>query len=539
MYHNNEETSLGGMFMSILTTMQFIVNIIIMIVLLGIVIMSLIWLFKDKGQDQHSVLRNFPVLGRIRYISEKIGPELRQYFFADDNEGKPFSRNDYKHIVLAGKYNSRMTSYGTQREYKDGFYIQNTMVPLQASELHVDNSDLISTFLYQIENERLFSRDEHRKRSQIDPFFLSDEHAVVLGPELKHPYKVKRLVGQSGMSYGALGRNAITALSKGLSKAGTWMNTGEGGLSDYHLKGDGDIIFQIGPGLFGVRDKEGHFNKDMFLQLADRENIRAFELKLAQGAKTRGGHMEGNKVTEEIAKIRNVKPHETINSPNRFDFIKNPEDLLKFVDQIKNLGQKPVGFKIVVSKVDEIEKLVKTMVQLDTYPSFITVDGGEGGTGATFQELEDSVGLPLLTALPIVSGMLEKYGVRDKIKIFASGKLITPDKIAIALGLGADLVNIARGMMISVGCIMSQQCHLNTCPVGVATTDPKKEKALIVDEKQYRVTNYVTSLHEGLFNIAAAVGVNSPTEITSEHIIYRELDGATQKIKDYKLKLIS
>ena len=277
----------------------------------------------------------------------------------------------------------------------------------------------------------------------------------------------------------------------------------------------------------------------MFLQLADRENIRAFELKLAQGAKTRGGHMEGNKVTEEIAKIRNVKPHETINSPNRFDFIKNPEDLLKFVDQIKNLGQKPVGFKIVVSKVDEIEKLVKTMVQLDTYPSFITVDGGEGGTGATFQELEDGVGLPLLTALPIVSGMLEKYGVRDKIKIFASGKLITPDKIAIALGLGADLVNIARGMMINVGCIMSQQCHLNTCPVGVATTDPKKEKALIVDEKQYRVTNYVTSLHEGLFNIAAAVGVNSPTEITSEHIIYRELDGATQKIKDYKLKLIS
>ena len=539
MYHNNEETSLGGMFMSILTTMQFIVNIIIMIVLLGIVIMSLIWLFKDKGQDQHSVLRNFPVLGRIRYISEKVGPELRQYFFADDNEGKPFSRNDYKHIVLAGKYNSRMTSYGTQTEYKDGFYIQNTMFPLQATELHVDNSDLISTFLYKIENERLFSRDEHRKRSEIDPFFLSDEHAVVLGAELKHPFKIKRLVGQSAMSYGALGKNAITALSKGLSKAGTWMNTGEGGLSDYHLKGDGDIIFQIGPGLFGVRDKEGRFNKDMFLQLADRKNIRAFELKLAQGAKTRGGHMEGNKVTEEIAKIRNVKPHETINSPNRFDFINNPEELLNFVQKIKDLGQKPAGFKIVVSKVEEIESLVKTMVELDIYPSFITVDGGEGGTGATFQELEDGVGLPLLTALPIVSGMLEKYGIRDKIKIFASGKLITPDKIAIALGLGADLVNVARGMMISVGCIMSQQCHLNTCPVGVATTDPKKEKALIVDEKQYRVTNYVTSLHEGLFNIAAAVGVTSPTEISADHIIYRELDGATQKIKDYKLKLIS
>lgn len=525
--------------MSILTTMQFIVNIIIMLILLSIIVLGLVWLLKDKGQNQHSVLRNFPVLGRIRYISEKIGPELRQYFFADDNEGKPFSRIDYKNIVLAGKYKSRMTSFGTQTEYKDGFYIQNTMFPLQATELHIDNSGMISTFLYQIDNERLFSRDEHREKSEVDPFYLSDEHAIILGPELKHPFKIKRMVGQSGMSYGALGKNAITALSQGLSRAGTWMNTGEGGLSNYHLKGDGDIIFQIGPGLFGVRDKEGHFSNDMFLKLAQRKNIRAFEMKLAQGAKTRGGHMEGNKVTEEIAKIRNVKPHQTINSPNRFDFIKNPVDLLKFVDQIKQLGQKPVGFKIVVSKVEEIEKLVKTMVELDTYPSFITVDGGEGGTGATFQELEDGVGLPLFTALPIVSGMLEKYGIRDKIKIFASGKLITPDKIAIALGLGADLVNIARGMMISVGCIMSQQCHLNTCPVGVATTDPKKEKALIVEEKQYRVTNYVTSLHEGLFNIAAAVGVNSPTEITSDHIIYREIGGATQKIKDYKLKLIS
>lgn len=254
------------------------------------------------------------------------------------------------------------------------------------------------------------------------------------------------------------------------------MNTGEGGLSDFHLKGGGDIIFQIGPGLFGVRDKAGNFSEDLFKELNQHKEIKAYELKLAQGAKTRGGHMEGNKVTEEIAKIRNVEPHKTINSPNRFDFINSPEELLKFVDKIRGISQKPVGFKIVVSKVDEVEKLVQTMVKLDIYPSFITIDGGEGGTGATFQELQDGVGLPLFTALPIVSGMLERYHVRDKMKIFASGKLITPDKIAIALGLGADLVNVARGMMISVGCIMSQQCHLNTCPVGVATTDPKKKK---------------------------------------------------------------
>ncbi|HAR5297819.1 TPA: hypothetical protein I1S51_000240 [Staphylococcus aureus] len=375
--------------MTFLTVMQFIVNIIVVGFLLTVIVIGLIWLIKDKRQSQHSVLRNYPLLARIRYISEKIGPELRQYLFSGDNEGKPFSRNDYKNIVLAGKYNSRMTSFGTTRDYQDGFYIQNTMFPIQRNEISVDNTTLISTFIYKIANERLFSREEYRAPTKIDPYYLSDEHAIKLGENLAHPFILKRIVGQSGMSYGALGKNAITALSKGLAKAGTWMNT------------------------------------------------------------------------------------------------------------------------------------------------------GEGGTGATFQELQDGVGLPLFTALPIVSGMLEKYGIRDKVKLAASGKLVTPDKIAIALGLGADFVNIARGMMISVGCIMSQQCHMNTCPVGVATTDAKKEKALIVGEKQYRVTNYVTSLHEGLFNIAAAVGVSSPTEITADHIIYRKVDGQLQTIHDYKLKLIS
>ena len=522
----------------ILTTMQFIVNVIIVSCLLFVVLLGLWLLFKDKHQKQHSVLRNFPLLGRIRYFSEKIGPEMRQYLYANDTEGKPFSRVDYKNIVIAGKYNSRMTSFGTLKHYEHGFYIQNAMFPLQSTELVIDNQHMISTFIYQVDNERLFKRDEHRKPADIKPFQLDDQHAVVIGNDLAHPFIVKRLVGQSGMSYGALGQRAITALSQGLARAGTWMNTGEGGLSDYHLSGGGDIIFQIGPGLFGVRDQEGNFSKDEFVKLVNQSAIKAFELKLAQGGKTSGGHMEGNKVTEEIAQIRNVKPFQTINSPNRFNFISNAAELITFVDELKQLGQKPVGFKIVVSHVDEIEILVKEMIRLDKYPSFITVDGGEGGTGATFQELQDGVGLPLFTALPIVSGMLERYGIRNKIKIFASGKLITPDKIAIALGLGADLVNIARGMMISVGCIMSQQCHLNTCPVGVATTDPKKEKALIVEEKTFRVTNYITSLHEGLYNIAAAVGVNNPTNITAQHIIHQQQNGTLQSIDTYKLKLL-
>ncbi|MDG0844231.1 FMN-binding glutamate synthase family protein [Staphylococcus equorum] len=524
--------------MAILTILQFIVNIIIVLILLSVLIIGGFLLFKDKHQKQHSVLRNYPLLARVRYFGEKIGPELRQYLFLADTKGKPFSRNDFTNIVLSGKYNSRMTSFGTQEDYEDGFYLQNTMFPLQTSELHIDQSPMISSFIYKIDNERLFNRDEHEVQAELNPYYISEENRITLGAELKHPFKPKRLVGQSGMSYGALGSNAITALSKGLAQAGTWMNTGEGGLSKHHLSGGVDLIFQIGPGLFGVRDKAGVFDINTFLELAHKDKIRAFEIKLAQGAKTRGGHMQGNKVTEEIATIRNVEPWKTINSPNRFDNIDSPEALLNWVTHLKQQGQKPVGFKIVVSKVSEVEKLVQTMVETNQYPSFITVDGGEGGTGATFQELQDGVGLPLFTALPIVTSLLEKHGIRDRVKIFASGKLITPDKIAIALGLGADLVNVARGMMISVGCIMSQQCHMNTCPVGVATTDPKLEKGLIIDEKKYRVTNFVTSLHEGLFNIAAAVGVESPTKISKDHLIIKNKDGGVQSIRDYKLKLI-
>lgn len=522
-----------------MTILQFIVNVIIVVCLISVLVLGAVLLFKDKRQKQHSVLRNYPLLARIRYFGEKIGPELRQYLFLADTKGKPFSRNDFTNIVLAGKYNSRMTSFGTQKDYEDGFYIQNTMFPLQSKELHIEQAPLISSFIYTIENERLFNRDEHRTKTEIDPFYLTDEDAIILGSELEHPFKLKRLVGQSGMSYGALGSHAITALSKGLGQAGTWMNTGEGGLSKHHLSGNADIIFQIGPGLFGVRDASGQFDINAFQELANKDTVKAFEIKLAQGAKTRGGHMQGNKVTQEIADIRNVEPWKTINSPNRFDSIDDPTDLLNWVTQLQKVGQKPVGFKIVISKVSEVEALAQTMIETNQFPNFITIDGGEGGTGATFQELQDGLGLPLFTALPILTGVLEKYGIRNRIKVFASGKLVTPDKIAIALGLGADLVNVARGMMISVGCIMSRQCHMNTCPVGVATTDPKREKGLIIDEKKYRVTNFVTSLHEGLFNIAAAVGVTSPTQISKEHIIIKKKDGNIQSIHDYKLKLLN
>lgn len=524
--------------MTFLSILQLIVNVLFFVIIIGLIIAAVSLYVIDKRQKHHSVLRNYPVLGRVRYFLEMIGPELRQYLLLNDNEGKPFSRKQYLDIVIPGKYKNRIESFGSRRNFEEpGFYIQNTMFPVDFDELKINQKNKIDTYTYDILNEGLFDRKEKNTKKTVEPFKLTEENEIVIGSNLKHPFKVNRIVGQSGMSYGALGKNAITALSKGLGRSGSWMNTGEGGLSEHHLVGGCDIIFQIGPGLFGVRDIDGKFNEEAFIEKAKMDQIKAFELKLAQGAKTRGGHIEGVKVTEEIAEIRNVKPFETVNSPNRFEFLHNNKELLEFVDRLRKLSNKPIGIKIVVGNIKDLHELIHDMVKLNIIPDFITVDGGEGGTGATYQELVDSVGLPLFTALPLLDIELKKHNIRNKVKVFASGKLITPDQIAIALGLGADLVNVARSLMINVGCIMAQQCHTNNCPVGVATTDPKKEAALVVTEKEYRVSNYIVSLHEGLFNLAAAVGVNSPNHINENHILYRTANGDVVYGSKYKNNL--
>ncbi|KHE67061.1 FMN-binding glutamate synthase family protein, partial [Halobacillus sp. BBL2006] len=285
------------------------------------------------------------------------------------------------------------------------------------------------------------------------------------------------------------------------------------------------IICQIGPGLFGVRTEDGEFSWEEFKRKSEIEEVKAFELKLAQGAKTRGGHVDGSKVTPEIASIRNVKPWTSIDSPNRFYQFDSTPEMFEFIKELRETGGKPVGIKIVVGNTEEVESIISYMAESGEGPDFITVDGGEGGTGASYQELADATGLPIKTALPFVDDLLKKYKVRDRVKIFASGKLLTPDKIAIALALGADLVNIARGMMFSVGCIQAQVCHTNNCPVGVATTDPKLQKALIVEEKSFRTCNYVLSLREGLVNLAAAAGIDSPTKFERKHIVYKDDQG--------------
>lgn len=512
-----------------------LITVVVIVLVIPLIIFLRVYTF-DQGQKQHSILRNYPVLGKVRYMLEKAGPELRQYLFNNNNESKPFNRREFEYVYKAAKYNSRMIGYGSERAFEEeGLYIVNNMFPRQREEMKIDQEPKIKTRLYQIDNEKLLSRKEHHEEDVIDPFYLPDDEAIILGKDtVKNPFKIKGLIGQSAMSFGSLGDHAITALSKGLGMAGgTWMNTGEGSLSPYHQKGNVDIIMQISPGLFGVRTTDGEFSWEEFKKKSDIDQVKAFEIKLAQGAKTRGGHVEGAKVTEEIAEIRKIEPWVTINSPNRFRELSNAKELLEFVDKLRDVGGKPVGTKIVAGNEQQVEDYVQAMKETGIVPDFITVDGGNGGTGASYYELAESVGLPTFAALPLVDDLLKKYELRDRTHIIASGQLITPDKIVMALALGADMINIARGFMLSVGCIMAQVCHTNNCPVGVATTNPELQKGLSIEEKKYRVCNYLVTIRQGVFEMAAVAGIDSPTKFTREHIVYKDQFNAVSKISDY------
>ncbi len=507
------------------------INITVTLLVLFLIVIPLgtiFYLYRfDRKQKQHAILRNFPLLGRVRYILEKTGPEFRQYLFDGDNEGRPFSREQYLNMVMPGKYLSNVIGFGSKKDFtKPGYYLRNAMFTTQVEELSVDNSQLVDTMKYVIDEDNLLSRKEHREEVEALPWLLPEEDAIVLGPDLEHPFRVRGFIGQAAMSYGGLGQNAITALSSGIARVpGSWMNTGEGGVSPYHIKGGADLIAQIGSGLYGFRTKEGDFSIELLKEKAAMPQIKAFEIKIAQGSKMRGGHVEGSKVSEEIAAIRNVVPHTTINSPNRFRQFHDLDTMFDFIEMVRNNSGKPVGIKIVIGSKMDADELCRYMGETGRHPDFISIDGGEGGSGATYQDLADTLGLPLRSALPILDNSLKEFGVRDKLKIIASGKITTPDSAAIALALGADLVQGARSFMISVGCIMAGSCHTNDCPAGVATTDAKLQQGLVVDEKQYRVTNYVLTMREGLYRVAAAAGLKSPKELTREHVVFKDERG--------------
>ncbi|NDI34063.1 FMN-binding glutamate synthase family protein [Chengkuizengella sediminis] len=512
-------------------------TVLILIIVIMIIPLILFFFFfnYDKNQRQHSILRNYPVLGRIRYLLEHTGPEFRQYLFDGDTQGKPFSRNDFLSIIFPSKYLETIISFGSKKDFEQkGYFLKNTLFPKLMEEMKIDNQFALKTKYYKTKEETLFKRKETFTDKQVKPWLLHNENVVIMGEKTcEYPFQVKGLIGMSGMSYGSLGENSIEALSKGLGMAGgTWMNTGEGGISDYHLAGDVDIIMQIGPAKFGVRTDSGELDWEELKLKGSIQQIKAFELKLGQGAKIRGGHLPAEKNTPTIAKARKIEPYTTVESPNSFEEFRDLSSMFDFIDKIRKTTGKPVGIKMVIGDDTELHSFAKYMKETGRGPDFITVDGGEGGSGATYQEMADSMGLPIKSAIMITHSVLKHYGIRDRVKIIASGKLFTSDKIAIALSMGADLVSMARAYMIVIGCIGAQHCHKNTCPVGVATTNPKLQKALVIEDKKYRVANFMITLRQGLFTLAAAAGLDSPTKFNSSHVVYKDDSGRITRLKD-------
>ncbi|GED68400.1 FMN-binding glutamate synthase family protein [Brevibacillus reuszeri] len=512
-------------------------TILLVIVLIVIVLPPLVFLsymYMLSKQPKHSIIRSHPFLGWVRYLLEKLGPEFRQYWFDNDTEGKPFSRADFVGLVYAAKYRTDLISFGGRRDYeKPGFYLSNAMFPKLTSELRVNNEKTVPGKKYVITDEGLFTRREKFISGEVSPWLLHDTDVIVVGENRRHPWRLSGMFGASATSYGAVGENYILSTGSGAHMAGgSWINTGEGGVAEVHLSTGVDIISQIGPGMFGFRDDTGHFSIEEYKRKSEIPTIKAFELKFHQGAKIRGGHLEGSKVTEKVAAARLVPVGKTVNSPNRFEFLTNPEHALRFIGTLQEAGGKPVGVKIVVGDPKRLEPFFASMLELDIYPDFITVDGSEGGSGATFKAMADGMGLPLYPALIILDDTARKFGVRDRIKIFASGKLVTPDKVAIALALGADCVNSARGFMMANGCIMAMQCHTGKCPTGITTTDSKYQEALAPEEKQWRVMNYILQLREGLFSLAAACGLESPRELRREHVVFTNESGESVRVVD-------
>ena len=563
-----------------------------LILFYGFIILVVYLFIKDKYQNQHSILKTHPVLGRLRYIFEMIGPEFRQYWFLNDKEGRPVDRDTQEAIAKAGKYANTVIGFGSKKDFsKTSFYLTNSMFPLNIDELSVDNKKLYQSYTYQILNESVTSRKEKRNQVQLQPWHLTDENQIIIGKNRNHPFRIKGLIGVSAMSYGALSKSAVKALAQGVAiSGGSYMNTGEGGISPYHLsriyevidreqelrdrlsekivdfleehpnssnfdleerfgkdvifhidqlveqgvleQKTADLIFQIGSGLFGAR-KDGVYHEETFLENALRPEVKAIELKLAQGAKVRGGKLPKEKITPEIAKIRGVEMGKDVESPHRFPLFSDMEVLFKWVTHWQEITGKPVGIKVVAGDNYSFEDLARYMKETGKHPDFIAIDGAEGGTGATYQEMADSLGLPIYSGIHILDQTLRKYGVRDQVKIFASGMLATADKMAIALSLGADLIYVARAAMNTVGCINAGKCHTNLCPVGITSHLPHLEAGVVVQEKRFRTANYLKTMREGLFMLGASCGIDSPSKFSHRHIAMRESNNNVNKVEEF------
>ena len=357
---------------------------------------------------------------------------------------------------------------------------------------------------------------------------IAPTSALEIGPYSRHPYVTDSLINVSAMSFGAISKPAVLALSNGSRMAGNWMNTGEGGLSPYHLEGGADIVFQMGTAKYGVRDEDGNLSDEKLKEIASHEQVKMIEIKLSQGAKPgKGGILPGGKVTAEIAKIRGIPEGEDSISPNRHPDIDNAADLLDMISRIRDVTGLPVGFKCVIGAYGWLDELFDLIHErgIESAPDFITVDSGDGGTGAAPMSLMDSVGLPIRESLPLVVDMLNAHGLKERIRVIASGKLITPSEAAMALCVGADFINSARGFMFALGCIQALQCNKNTCPTGVTTHDKKLQRGLVPEDKAERVYQYSKNMRKEIGIIAHSCGVTEPRGLRRFHCRVVQHDG--------------
>ncbi|MCM5705251.1 FMN-binding glutamate synthase family protein [Larsenimonas salina] len=440
---------------------------------------------KDLSSS-YNVLTNYPIVGHLRYLLEFIRPELRQYFFESESSGRPFSREQRQLINARAEGASDAMPFGTLRDVDaPGYdYSAHSLSPKEVDQAHA--------------------------------------RIRVGGPQCTAPYE-SSIFNISGMSFGALSGNAILAMNKGAKKGGFAHDTGEGAISPYHEKYGGDLIWQLGTGYFGCRTEDGRFDSEAFKEKARGEQVKMIEIKLSQGAKpSHGGLLPASKVNEEIAETRKIEVGQACESPAAHPEFSTPKGLLAFVARLRELsGGKPVGFKLCIGKRSEFLSICKAMVETGTYPDFITVDGAEGGTGAAPAEFSDSFGLFINEALPFVDQALTGCGLREHIRVIASGKVALGYDMVVKHALGADICHAARPFMFAVGCIQSRRCHTNQCPTGVATQDPRRSQALDVEEKYQRVATFHSATITSFFNMVGAMGLDSPAQLTPHMIQHR------------------
>ncbi len=455
---------------------------VVVLVCLGLVALYI----HDKRQTQHTILRNFPVLGHVRYFAETWGEYMRQYQYLPDWAERPFNRLERSWVYRSAKGVSNLVSFGSEN---------------------------VPTFVFR--NAAFPVLDEEKKS------YPGKLIGMATGPgACENPYPARHFFNISGMSYGALSHAAVSALSKGAKLAGVWMSTGEGGLSRFHLEGGGDIIMQIGTAKYGVRDAQGELSDSRLREIAAYPQVRMFEVKLAQGAKPgKGGVLPGAKVTAEIAEIRGIPQGQDSISPNRHRDIGNIAEQGAFIARVRSVTGKPVGVKFVVGDPQFVDEwFAHCAAHPEHCPDYVQVDGGEGGTGAAPAPLADYVGLPITQALPYVAALRLEHGLQERIRIIASGKLLTPDKVAWALCMGADFVSSARGFMFSMGCIQAMKCATGRCPTGVTAVEPRLIAGLDPADKSVRVSRYARRMIDEVEMIAHSCGLTDASLFAPRHV---------------------